>query len=135
MIRDRIFRTIAGTGLCAVVMSFGSLSAQAEWKPTESVEIMVHSNLDDGFAALFTDLACSLGAILIEQYIVDELLGGHVGHCFGNTFSRPYTRLAFQRASHKVLTTPGTGPKGPNPGISDVIPDVGLPPAPATVVP
>ncbi|MFO0997102.1 MAG: cobalamin-dependent protein [Alphaproteobacteria bacterium] len=74
----------------------------------QPVEIMVHSNLDDGFASLFTDLACSLGAILIEQHIVDELLGGHVAHCFGNTFSRPYTRLAFQRAAHKVLASPGT---------------------------
>lgn len=74
----------------------------------QPAEILVHSNLDDGFAALFTDLACSLGAILVEQHIVDNLLGGHVSHCFGNTFSRPYTRLAFQRAAHKVMTAPGT---------------------------
>lgn len=74
----------------------------------QPAEILIHSNLDDGFAALFTDLACSLGAILIEQHIVDTLLGGHVSHCFGNTFSRPYSRLAFQRAAHKVMRAPGT---------------------------
>lgn len=67
----------------------------------QPVEIMVHSNLDDGFAPLFTDMACSLGAALLERYIVEELLGGYVGHCYGHTFSEPLTRLAFQRALAK----------------------------------
>ena len=74
----------------------------------QPVEILVHSNMDDGFAALFSDLACSCGAVLIEKYIVEELLGGLVGHCFGNTFSKPYKRLAFQRAIAQVTDTPGT---------------------------
>jgi methylmalonyl-CoA mutase cobalamin-binding subunit len=74
----------------------------------QPVEVIVHSNLDDGFASLFTDLACSLGAILIEQYIVDELCGGHASYSFGNTYAQPYLRHAFQRAAHKVTRTPGT---------------------------
>jgi len=74
----------------------------------QPVEILVHSNMDDGFAALFSDLACSCGAVLIEKYIVEELLGGSVGHCFGNTFAKPYKRLAFQRAIAQVTDTPGT---------------------------
>ena len=40
----------------------------------QPVPVIVHSNLDDGFASIFTDLSCSLGTILLEQYIVDELL-------------------------------------------------------------
>ena len=40
----------------------------------QPVPVIVHSSLDDGFASMFTDLACSLGAILLEQYIVDDLL-------------------------------------------------------------
>lgn len=74
----------------------------------QPVEVMVHSNLDDGFAALFCDMACSIGAVLIERYVVEELIGGHVSHCYGHTFSEPLTRLAFQRALARVTETPGT---------------------------
>jgi len=74
----------------------------------QPVEVLVHSNLDDGFAALFTDMSCAIGAVLIERYIVDELIGGHASHCYGHTFSDPLTRLAFQRALVKVTDTPGT---------------------------
>ena len=74
----------------------------------QPVEVIVHSSLDDGFASLFTDLACSLGAILLEQYIVDELCSGHSSYSFGNTYARPYTRHAFQRAAQKITRTPGT---------------------------
>jgi methylmalonyl-CoA mutase cobalamin-binding subunit len=74
----------------------------------QPVEVIVHSSLDDGFASLFTDLSCSLGLILLEQYIVDELCGGHASYSFGNTFARPFSRHAFQRAAHKITRTPGT---------------------------
>jgi len=74
----------------------------------QPVEVLIHSNLDDGFAALFCDLACGLGAVLIERYIVDELIGGRVSHCYGHTFSEPLTRLAFQRALARVTDSPGT---------------------------
>lgn len=74
----------------------------------QPVEVIVHSSLDDGFASLFTDLACSLGAILLEQYIVDDLCGGHASYSFGNTYARPYARHAFQRAAQQITRTPGT---------------------------
>jgi methylmalonyl-CoA mutase cobalamin-binding subunit len=74
----------------------------------QPVEIIVHSNIDDGFASLFTDLSCSLGLILLEQYIVDELCGGHASYSFGNTFARADARHAFQRACHQITRTPGT---------------------------
>jgi methylmalonyl-CoA mutase cobalamin-binding subunit len=72
------------------------------------VEVLIHSNLDDGFAALFTDLACGIGAVLVERYIVENLVGGHVSHCYGHVFSEPLTRLAFQRALARVTDTPGS---------------------------
>jgi methylmalonyl-CoA mutase cobalamin-binding subunit len=74
----------------------------------QPVEVLIHSNLDDGFAALFCDLACGIGAVLLERYIVQELIGGQVSHCYGHTFSDPLTRLAFQRALARVSGTPGT---------------------------
>ena len=48
----------------------------------QPVPIIVHSSLDDGFASMFSDLSCSLGAILLEQYIVDDLLGGHSSYSY-----------------------------------------------------
>ncbi len=74
----------------------------------QPVPVLIHSNLDDGFAALFTDLACALGAVLLEQHIVDGLLGARSSHCYGHTYSEPLARLAFQRALAEVSKTPGT---------------------------
>src|SRR5262249_37672770 len=85
----------------ATVEALALLSAQP-------CEILIHSNLDDGFAALFHDLACSFGAALLERHIVDGLIGGRVSHCYGHTFSEPLTRLAFQRALAATTATPGT---------------------------
>ncbi len=74
----------------------------------QPVDVLIHSNLDDGFAALFCDMACAIGAALIERYIVDELIGGKVSHCYGHVYSDPLTRFAFQRALAHVSDTPGT---------------------------
>lgn len=75
---------------------------------SQPVEILIHSNLDDGFAPLFNDLTCVFGIVLLEKYIVETLLGGHAVHCYGHTFENPLTRLAFQRALARVSDTPGT---------------------------
>lgn len=74
----------------------------------QPVEILIHSNLDDGFAPLFNDLTCVFGTALLEKYIVEKLLGGHAVHCYGHTFENPLTRLAFQRALARVSDTPGS---------------------------
>jgi methylmalonyl-CoA mutase cobalamin-binding subunit len=74
----------------------------------QPVEVLVHSNLDDGFVALFTDMACALGAVLLERDIVEGLLGAKATHCFGHTFSDPLTRLAFQHALAEANPNPGS---------------------------
>lgn len=74
----------------------------------QPVEILIHSNLDDGFAPLFNDLTCVFGTVLVEKYIVEDLLGGHVTHCYGHTFENPLTRLAFQRALARVSPGPNS---------------------------
>lgn len=74
----------------------------------QPVPTLIHSNIDDGFAARFTDLASALGAVMLEIYIVDELLSGRVSHCYGHTFSQPFGRFAFQRALGRVGRSPGT---------------------------
>ena len=74
----------------------------------QPVPILIHSNLDDGYAAQFRDMACALGFARMERYIVEDLMGGHIAHCYGHTYSEPLTRLAFQRALVTDSESPGT---------------------------
>lgn len=85
----------------ATVKAMGLLAAQ-------SAEVLVHSNLDDGFAGLFIDMSCALGMVLIEKHIVEGLIGARVSHCYGHHFSDPLSRAAFHAALAQVSDTPGT---------------------------
>ncbi len=83
------------------VKALGLIAAQP-------VEVLVHANLDDGFAATFQDLACCLGAALIERHIVEDLIGAPMAHCYGHHFSEPVARLAFHLALSEGATAPGS---------------------------
>ncbi|MFT4150664.1 MAG: cobalamin-dependent protein [Paracoccaceae bacterium] len=85
----------------ATVTALGLIAAQ-------DAEVLVHSNLDDGFAGLFIDMACALGMVLIEKHIVEGLIGARIGHCYGHHFSDPLSRAAFHAALAQVSDTPGT---------------------------
>ncbi|MEG0753043.1 MAG: methylmalonyl-CoA mutase, partial [Angelakisella sp.] len=61
-----------------------------------------HSNLDDGFGSQYHDLANLVGWAMIERYIVEDLLGAGLGHCFGNLFSDPMLRIIFNCAMGKI---------------------------------
>jgi methylmalonyl-CoA mutase cobalamin-binding subunit len=85
----------------ATVRALGLIAAQ-------EAEILVHSNLDDGFAGLFRDMASALGMALIEKHIVEDLVGARLAFCFGHHFSGPLTRAAFHAALARVTDTPGS---------------------------
>lgn len=85
----------------ATVTALGLIAAQ-------ETDILVHSNLDDGFAGLFLDMCCSLGMVLVEKHIVEDLIGARLSHCYGHHFSDPLSRMAFQAALVQVTDTPGT---------------------------
>ena len=89
------------TSVAETVKALGLIAAQP-------VDVLVHANLDDGFAATFSDLASCLGAALIERHIVEDLIGGKMAHCFGHHFSEPVPRLAFHLALADGATTPGS---------------------------
>lgn len=74
----------------------------------QPAEVAVHSNLDDGFAAQFADMTSSIGAALIERYIVTDLLGAPIVHCWGHHFSNPFERLAFHIALSEASPHPGS---------------------------
>lgn len=56
---------------------------------------MVHSNLDDGYGAQLHDIANITGWAMLENYMVDHVIGAKVAHCFGNLFTDPIMRLTF----------------------------------------
>jgi methylmalonyl-CoA mutase cobalamin-binding subunit len=89
-----------GTTL-ATVEALGLMAAQP-------VAMLAHSNLDDGYAAWFEDMASALGFAMIERRICEDIAGLPLGHCFGHTYSDPLKRLAFQIALAEANPTPGT---------------------------
>lgn len=75
----------------------------------QEVEVLVHSNLDDGFAASFHDLCSALGMAMVEKHIISDLCGTSYTVCYGHHFTDPVTRIAFQQALAQVLgETPGS---------------------------
>ena len=56
---------------------------------------LVHSYLDDGFGSLFTDYANIAGWAYLERYIVENLLGAKLAHCFGGVTVEPMMRVAW----------------------------------------
>ncbi|WCR01380.1 cobalamin-dependent protein [Paracoccus saliphilus] len=85
----------------ATVTALGLIAAQ-------NGAVLVHSNIDDGFAGLFQDMCCSFGMVLVEKHLIEGLIGAPLGHCYGHHFSDPLSRMAFQAALASVSTTPGT---------------------------
>ena len=71
---------------------------------------IIHSNLDDGFGNQMHDLANLTGWVLIERYLVEELLGASMTFSYGNLFSSPISRILFNLAIDATNTkgTPGT---------------------------
>jgi len=56
---------------------------------------LVHSYLDDGFGSLFADYADVVGWAYLEKYIVEDLFGAKLAHCFGGVTADPVMRAAW----------------------------------------
>lgn len=75
----------------STIKALGLIAAQ-------NTPILVHSNLDDGFAAVFRDVSSAIGQAMLEKYIIGDLIGAPYAVCYGHHFTDPLTRIAFQRA-------------------------------------
>ncbi|MBA1334983.1 MAG: hypothetical protein HPY66_0605 [Firmicutes bacterium] len=64
---------------------------------------IVHSYLDDGLASLFNDYASIAGWAILERYIVEDLIGARLGHCFGGVTTRPQVRAAWVFALNDIF--------------------------------
>ncbi|MBW2059194.1 MAG: cobalamin-dependent protein [Deltaproteobacteria bacterium] len=56
---------------------------------------MVHSYLDDGYGALFGDYATTVGWVMMERYILEDLIGASLAPCFGGMTSDPRMRFSW----------------------------------------
>jgi hypothetical protein len=56
---------------------------------------LVHSYLEDGYGALFTDYATVAGWAFLEKYLVEDLCGAQIAHCFGGLTTNPLHRAAW----------------------------------------
>ena len=71
--------------------------------------VLVHSYLDDGFGALFNDYADVAGWAYLENYIVEDLIGAQLAHCFGGVTSDPLTRAAWVMIMREIHGVDGIG--------------------------
>lgn len=53
---------------------------------------LAHSNLEDGSATQASHFGAYVGWAALELYVVEELIGARLAHCFGNTIQSPECR-------------------------------------------
>ncbi|HEX3087097.1 MAG TPA: cobalamin-dependent protein [Ilumatobacteraceae bacterium] len=53
---------------------------------------LAHSNLEDGSATQATHFGAYVGWAALELYVVEDLIGARLAHCFGNTIQRAESR-------------------------------------------
>ena len=53
---------------------------------------MAHSNLEDGSATQASHFGAYVGWAALELYVVEQLIGARLTHCFGNTIQDPHHR-------------------------------------------
>ena len=70
----------------ATVQALGAMAAK------RAAGALVHSYLDDGLAVQFTHYGYHVGWAALERYVVEELCGARIGHCFGGLVPDPNAR-------------------------------------------
>ncbi len=68
------------------VRALGAISA------LKNQGVLAHSNLDDGSSTQARHFGSYVGWAAIELYIVEELIGARLAHCYGNTIDNPESR-------------------------------------------
>jgi methylmalonyl-CoA mutase cobalamin-binding subunit len=53
---------------------------------------LAHSNLEDGSATQASHFGAYVGWAALELYVVEDLIGARLAHCFGNTIQQPESR-------------------------------------------
>lgn len=71
--------------------------------------VMLHSYLEDGYGALFTDCSTIAGWALLEKYIVEDLLDAKLSHCIGGLTTDPLKRAGWIFALDEIHDNDSVG--------------------------
>lgn len=86
-----------------VVKSLGMMASKAE------AGAVVHSYMDDGFPALFSDYCSYIGWARFERYIVESLIGAHLSTSYGglthDSMTKTTVTLALESLRPKEVAT------------------------------
>lgn len=86
-----------------------TLQAMAVMAENKDSGALIHSNLDDGYGDKAADLGLLIGCALLEQYIVEVLMGAQIAHSYGDMFFSPKKRLVFLSALNMIHEGEMTG--------------------------
>lgn len=86
-----------------VATTVATVKAMAVMAAKREEGTLIHSYLDDGLAALFDDYSSIAGWAIMERYIVEDLIGARLGHCFGGVTSTPQIRAAWVFALNDIF--------------------------------
>jgi methylmalonyl-CoA mutase cobalamin-binding domain/chain len=76
----------------ATIQALGAMASK------RNAGALVHSYLDDGLAVQFTHYGYHVGWAALERYVVEELCGARIGHCFGGLVPDPTARAVLMFA-------------------------------------
>jgi len=88
--RDRVGTTIQSAKAIGILAGFRDRG------------VMLHSYLEDGFAAMFQDCTTVAGWAYLEKYIVEDLFGARLAHCIGGLTSDPVKRAGWVQAFRRI---------------------------------
>ena len=78
--------------MAEVITAFGLMAGKRD------AGAVVHSYLDDGFPAQFSDYVSYVGWARFERYLVETLIGAQLGHAYGGLTHDPLTKMAVTMA-------------------------------------
>ncbi len=70
---------------------------------------LAHSNLEDGSATQATHFGAYVGWAALELYVVEDLIGARLAHCYGNTIQRPEDRAVVHFALDDIRNRDSIG--------------------------
>jgi methylmalonyl-CoA mutase cobalamin-binding subunit len=80
---DDVFTTVESVKALSMLAAFKNQGA------------LVHSYLDDGYGALFTDYATVVGWVMMEKYIIEDLIEAKLAPSFGGMTADPKKRFSW----------------------------------------
>jgi methylmalonyl-CoA mutase cobalamin-binding subunit len=93
-----------------VVRTIDTVKALGAIAELKDKGVVIESNLNDGLGSIFHDITTMVGWALLEQYIIEDLIGAELVHVFGNVVTDVTLRLALLFAIDEIHGGESAGP-------------------------